>query len=150
MLFELPRRLAEAQVEQVAVRLVQRLDQLFVGKLADILDFVLRHDKKGLFRFTPAQSPLGTALMRHYGFRTDDYETSLLIESGVAHIYSESVLRVVELLGGTMGMTATFMRLVPRFIRDAVYRVVARNRMKIAGRRQTCRAPSPEERERFL
>ncbi|MEJ8309761.1 thiol-disulfide oxidoreductase DCC family protein [Agrobacterium larrymoorei] len=114
------------------------------------VDFVLRHDKKGLFRFTPAQSPLGTALMRHYGFRTDDYETSLLIESGVAHIYSESVLRVVELLGGTMGMTATFMRLVPRFIRDAVYRVVARNRMKIAGRRQTCRAPSPEERERFL
>ena len=114
------------------------------------VDFVLRHDKKGLFRFTPAQSPLGTALMRHYGFRTDDYETSLLIESGVAHIYSESVLRVVEMLGGTMGMTATFMRLVPRFIRDAVYRVVARNRMKIAGRRQTCRAPSPEERERFL
>lgn len=114
------------------------------------VDFVLRHDKKGLFRFTPAQSSLGTALMRHYGFRTDDYETSLLIESGGAHIYSESVLRVVELLGGTMGMTATFMRLVPRFIRDTVYRVVARNRMKIAGRRQTCRAPSPEERERFL
>ncbi len=114
------------------------------------VDFVLRHDKQGLFRFTPAQSPLGTALMRHYGFRTDDYETSLLIESGVAHIYSDSVLRVVELLGGVMGMTATAMRLVPRFIRDGVYRVVARNRMKIVGRRQTCRAPTPEERERFL
>lgn len=114
------------------------------------VDFVLRHDKQGLFRFTPAQSPLGTALMRHYGFRTDDYETSLLIEGGVAHIYSDSVLRVVELLGGVMGMTATAMRLVPRFIRDGVYRVVARNRMKIAGRRQTCRAPTPEERGRFL
>lgn len=114
------------------------------------VDFVLRHDKQGLFRFTPAQSPLGTALMRHYGFHTDDYETSLLIENGVAHIYSDSVLRVVELLGGLMGMTATAMRLIPRFIRDGVYRVVARNRMKIAGRRQTCRAPTPEERERFL
>ncbi|MEN0117332.1 MAG: DCC1-like thiol-disulfide oxidoreductase family protein [Agrobacterium cavarae] len=114
------------------------------------VDFVLRHDKQGLFRFTPAQSPLGTALMRHYGFRTDDYETSLLIEAGVAHIYSDSVLRVVKLLGGMMGMTATAMRLVPRFIRDGVYRLVARNRMKIAGRRQTCRAPTPEERERFL
>ncbi len=114
------------------------------------VDFVLRHDKQGLFRFTPAQSPLGTALMRHYDFRTDDYETSLLIEAGVAHIYSDSVLRVVELLGGMMGMTATAMRLVPRFIRDGVYRLVARNRMKIAGRRQTCRAPTPEERERFL
>lgn len=114
------------------------------------VDFVLRHDKQGLFRFTPAQSPLGTALMRHYGFRTDDYETSLLIESGIAHIYSDSVLRVVELLGGMMGMTAKAMRLVPRFIRDGVYHVVARNRMKIAGRRQTCRAPTPEERGRFL
>ncbi|MDQ1185312.1 MULTISPECIES: DCC1-like thiol-disulfide oxidoreductase family protein [Agrobacterium] len=114
------------------------------------IDFVLRRDKQGLFRFTPAQSPLGAALMRHYGFRTDDYETSLLIENGVVHAYSDSVLRVIELLGGMLGMTATVMRLVPRFLRDRVYRLVARNRMKIAGRRQTCRAPTPQERERFL
>ena len=113
------------------------------------IDFVLRHDKKQLFRFTPAQSPLGTALLRHYGFRTDNYETSLLIENGFALPYSDGVLRVLELLGGTTGMAAA-LRVVPRFIRDGAYKAVGRNRMKIAERRRTCRMPTPEERERFL
>ncbi len=113
------------------------------------IDFVLRHDKDCLFRFTPAQSPLGTALMQHYGFRTDDYETSLLIENGIALPYSDGVLRVLELLGRKIGLAAA-LRVVPRFLRDGVYRATARNRMKIAVRRQTCRMPSPEERERFI
>ncbi|NTJ41553.1 DUF393 domain-containing protein [Agrobacterium larrymoorei] len=113
------------------------------------IDFVLRHDSQGLFRFTPAQSPLGTALMRHYGCRTDNYETSLLIDNGIAYAYSDGVLRVLELMGGKIGMAA-LLRIVPRFIRDGVYNLVARNRMKIAGRRQACRMPAPEERDRFV
>ncbi len=113
------------------------------------IDFVLRYDKKNLFRFTPAQSELGTALMRHYGFRTDHYETSLLIENGVAHPRSDGVLRVLQLLGG-MTSIASLLRFVPRSLRDSVYNLVARNRMKIAGRRQACRVPTPEERGRFI
>jgi predicted DCC family thiol-disulfide oxidoreductase YuxK len=113
------------------------------------IDFVLRHDTKALFRFTPAQSELGTALMRHYGFKTDNYETSLLIENGVAYPRSDGVLRVLHLLGGAAG-TAAYLRFIPRLLRDGVYDLVARNRMKIAGRRQTCRTPTPEERGRFI
>lgn len=119
------------------------------GFCARDIDFVLRRDKHQLFRFTPAQSPLGTALMRHYGFRTDDYETSLLIENGVALAYSDGVLRVLEALGGVIGL-AGILRVVPRFIRDGVYRATAKNRMTIAGRRQACRMPGPDERDRFI
>jgi predicted DCC family thiol-disulfide oxidoreductase YuxK len=113
------------------------------------IDFVLRHDKKNIFRFTPAQSELGTALMRHYGFRTDNYETSLLIENGVARPRSDGVLRVLQLLGG-IASVASLLRFVPRILRDGIYNFVARNRMKIAGRRQACRMPTQEERERFI
>lgn len=113
------------------------------------VDFVLRHDAKALFRFTPAQSELGTALMRHYGFKTDNYETSLLIENGVAYPRSDGVLRVLQLLGGMPGVTA-YLRFIPRVLRDGVYDLVARNRMKIAGQRKTCRMPTPEERGRFM
>jgi predicted DCC family thiol-disulfide oxidoreductase YuxK len=113
------------------------------------IDFVLRHDKNGLFRFTPAQSPLGTALMRHYGFRTPDYETSLLIKNGRAYARSAGVFEVVAGLGGLWRLCRLFYG-VPRFIRDGIYDVVAGNRMKIAGRRDTCRMPTPEERGRFL
>lgn len=113
------------------------------------IDYVLRHDSEGLFRFTPAQSELGTALMRHYGFRTDNYETSLLIDNGVAHARSDGVLLVLQRLG-SVSRFAALLRIVPRPLRDAVYDFVARNRMKIAGRRSTCRMPTPEERERFI
>ncbi|NTF31112.1 thiol-disulfide oxidoreductase DCC family protein [Rhizobium skierniewicense] len=113
------------------------------------INFVLRHDTKQLFRFTPAQFELGTALMRHYGYRTDDYETSLLIENGVAYPRSDGVLRVLRHLGGLFSLLA-LLRFVPRRIRDGVYDLVARNRMKIAGRRQACRIPTPEERDRFF
>lgn len=113
------------------------------------IDFVLRHDSKKIFRFTPAQSVLGTALMRHYGYRTDKYETSLLIENGVAYPRSDGVLRVLHLLGGVASLAAP-LRFFPRLFRDGAYDLVARNRMKIAGRRQACRMPTPEERERFI
>ena len=113
------------------------------------IDFVLSHDKNALFRFTPAQSALGTALMRHYGYRTDNYETSLLIDSGIAYPRSDGVLRVLKLLGGICGLAA-FLRFVPRSLRDRVYDLVAHHRMKIAGRRQACRMPSAEERDRFI
>ncbi|MBB3945053.1 putative DCC family thiol-disulfide oxidoreductase YuxK [Rhizobium skierniewicense] len=113
------------------------------------INFVLRHDTKQLFRFTPAQFELGTALMRHYGYRTDDYETSLLIENGVAYPRSDGVLRVLQRLGGIFSLVA-WLRFMPRRIRDGVYDLVARNRMKIAGRRQACRIPTPEERDRFF
>ncbi|WP_421361971.1 thiol-disulfide oxidoreductase DCC family protein [Agrobacterium rosae] len=113
------------------------------------IDFVLRHDTKKLFRFTPAQSELGTALMRHYGYRMDNYETSLLIEHGIAYPRSDGVLRVLKLLGGTISIAA-MLRGVPRGLRDNVYDLVARNRMKIAGRRQACRMPTAEESERFI
>lgn len=113
------------------------------------IDFVLSHDKSALFRFTPAQSALGTALMRHYGYRTDNYETSLLIDKGIAYPRSDGVLRVLKLLGGTSSVLA-FLRFLPRSLRDSVYDLVARNRMQIAGRRQACRMPTAAERDRFI
>ncbi|UHS60559.1 DUF393 domain-containing protein [Agrobacterium vaccinii] len=113
------------------------------------INFVLRHDKKRVFRFTPAQFELGTALMRHYGYRTDNYETSLLIENGIAYPRSDGVLRVLQLLGGAVSLLA-LLRFLPRSLRDWVYDLVARNRMKIAGRSQACRIPTDDERNRFL
>ncbi len=113
------------------------------------VDLVLQRDKHGLFRFTPAQSELGTALMRHYGYRTDDYETSLLIENGIAYPRSDGALRVLQLLGGAAGLMS-LLRFVPRILRDGIYDIVARNRMRIAGRRQACRIPTAEERDRFI
>lgn len=111
--------------------------------------FVLRHDRDGEFRFLTAQSPLGTALYRHYGLDDRDFETNLLIESGRAFVKSEATLRVLGRLGFPWAM-AGVLRVVPRSLLDAGYAVIARNRYRIAGKRDSCMVPSPEQRSRFL
>lgn len=113
------------------------------------VNFVLRHDREGRYRFIPAQSPLGATLYRHYGLDSRDYETNILIENGVAYFKSEGSLRMAAGLGFPWTLTGA-LRLMPRALRDPLYELVARNRYRIAGRRNACFVPTAEHRSRFL
>ena len=119
------------------------------GFCARDIRFLLRHDRKARYRFTSCQSELGTALLSHFGHRTDDYDTSLLVEAGRAYAKSDGVIRSVAGLGGAWRLVSALL-LFPRPLRDALYDVVARNRMRIAGRTNACDVPAPEHRARFL
>lgn len=113
------------------------------------VNFVLRHDKQGRYRFITAQSPLGEALYRHYGLDSRDYETNILIEDGIAYLKSEGSLRMAAGLGFPWTL-AGVLRIIPKGLRDPLYELVARNRYRIAGRRNSCFVPAPEHRARFL
>jgi predicted DCC family thiol-disulfide oxidoreductase YuxK len=113
------------------------------------VNFILRHDRQGRYRFITAQSPLGQALYRHYGLDSRDYETNMLIADGIAYLKSEGSLRLAAGLGFPWKL-AGILRLIPKSIRDPLYEWIARNRYRIAGRRNTCFVPSPEHRARFL
>ena len=111
--------------------------------------FVLRHDRRGAFRLTTAQGPLGQALYRHFGLSTCDYETMLVLEEGRLLTDSEAALAIARGLGWPWRAAGAF-RLVPRSLRDGVYRLVARNRFRLFGRRPSCFVPAPGERGRTL
>jgi predicted DCC family thiol-disulfide oxidoreductase YuxK len=111
--------------------------------------FVLRHDKRGVYRFLAAQMPLGRALYAHYGLDTRDYETMILLADGVATFKSEAVVRIAEGLGLPWSLAA-ILRVVPRPWRDRLYGVLARNRLRILGRREHCYLPAPADADRFL
>ncbi|MCW0000350.1 thiol-disulfide oxidoreductase DCC family protein [Pararhizobium sp. YC-54] len=113
------------------------------------VNFVLRHDRQGRYRFMTAQSPLGAALYQHYGLDSRNYETNILIEDGVAYLKSEGSLRMAAGLGFPW-ILASVLRVIPRALRDPLYELVARNRYRIAGRHKTCFVPTPEHRARFL
>ncbi|WP_428427855.1 thiol-disulfide oxidoreductase DCC family protein [Pararhizobium sp.] len=113
------------------------------------VNFVLRHDRQGRYRFITAQSPLGEALYRHYGLDSRNYETNILLDAGIAYLKSEGSFRMAAGLGFPWTLACVF-RVIPRRIRDPLYEVVARNRYRIAGRRNNCFVPTPEHRARFL
>lgn len=110
---------------------------------------VLRHDRRGRFRLTTAQGPLGQALYRHLGLSTADYETMLIVDNGRIRRGSDGVLAIAEGLGWPW-RAAAVLRLVPPAMRDHLYRAIARNRYRIFGRREECWVPAPEHRNRIL
>ena len=111
--------------------------------------FVMRHDKRKVFRLLAAQTPLGRALYAHYGLAAGDYETMILIADGVAMLRSQAVIRIAEQLGFPWSLAAAA-RIMPRSWRDRLYGVLARNRLRILGRRDTCFMPKPADADRFL
>lgn len=111
--------------------------------------FVLRFDRKQLFRLLPAQSALGHALYVHYGLDPQNYETNIVIIEGVPAFKSEAVIRAASALGFPWSL-ARVVRVLPLSWRDALYDVVAHNRFRIMGRRDVCYAPDAKDRGRFL
>ena len=111
--------------------------------------FVLRHDRRGRFRLTTAQGAVGEALYRHFGLANGDYETLLVLEEGRLLTRSQAAIAIARGLGWPW-RAATIARLVPRALRDRLYVLVARNRYRLFGRRNSCWAPSSEQRDRIL
>jgi predicted DCC family thiol-disulfide oxidoreductase YuxK len=111
--------------------------------------FILRTDRKHRFRLLAAQTPIGAALYRHFGLNPTAYETNILLEDGRVWLKSEGSLRVFERLGLPWSLMSAG-RVLPRFVRDRLYEIVARNRLRWFGVRQTCYRPDPAEADRFI
>jgi predicted DCC family thiol-disulfide oxidoreductase YuxK len=118
------------------------------GMCNRFVDIVLRADRLGTFRFAPLQGE--TARQRLPALPEDPTAWSFvyLDERGV-HDQSDASLEIYRRLGGFWWLLG-LVRFVPRTVRNALYRVLARNRYRWFGRRATCRVPRLAERERFL
>lgn len=110
---------------------------------------VVRLDREKRFRFTTAQSPLGEALYRRHGLRTDFYETNLVIIDGVAFTRMDSLLAVCGALGWPW-RAAQLIRLLPRRARDRLYAWIANNRYAWFGQKDSCEIPPGELCERIV
>lgn len=108
-----------------------------------------RLDRSGTVRICPARSPLGAALMRHYGLDPEDPESWLFLDAGVAHADFEAVLHAGRRFGGWARLTAA-LRVLPRPLRGWLYRRVARNRHAIFGRSDMCALPDPAFQRRLM
>ena len=115
----------------------------------DWVSFVIRRDRKRVFRFAAAQTPRGRQLMDAAGLPADRLDSIVLFEDGRHCTRSEAVLRILEQLAGWR-TAAAVLRLFPRALRDRCYEAFARRRYHLFGRRATCRIPDAGVRDRFL
>lgn len=114
-----------------------------------IVDFIIKRDREKKFKFAALQSNAGRELFRKFNIKPDDLDTLILIENGRYYERSNAVLKIVKGLEGIWKFFYIFI-ILPSFIRNFFYNIIAKRRYKWFGRRDECRVPKEEERERFL
>jgi predicted DCC family thiol-disulfide oxidoreductase YuxK len=120
-----------------------------------LVQFVLRHDHKDVFRFASLQSSLAARTLGRHGASATDLDTFYAVanpEQPNEHLLarSDAAAFVLAELGGGWAVAAKMCRVLPRSIRDAIYRLVARNRYQVFGKLDACPIPDPQHRTKFL
>lgn len=114
------------------------------------VQFVIKRDKKDIFRFSALQSTEGQKLAKERGIDTSEVDSIILIEPQIAYYTkSDAALTIAKSLSGGWPLLGIFMGL-PKGLRDSVYDWVARNRYKWFGRKDSCMIPTEAEKGKFL
>ncbi|NIV93016.1 DUF393 domain-containing protein [candidate division KSB1 bacterium] len=118
------------------------------------MQFLLQKDKEKRLKFAPLQGQTAaTILNRHPDIEASDQSVVLVQNYGTQNELllqrSDAILNIFKEFGGVWRMLC-WIRIIPRFIRDALYDWIARNRYKWFGKYSECRLPTPDLEKRFL
>lgn len=111
--------------------------------------FIIARDRRTQFGFASLQSDAGRRLLRELNGGDALPDTFVLVEDGRMFTQSTAALRIAQRLGFPWSLAA-LLTVLPRAIRDRAYRLVARNRYRWFGKRETCMMPTADLRRRFL
>ena len=114
-----------------------------------VVQFVIKRDRQQLFQFASLQSEAGSALLKEMNMPEDNFNTVVYICNNKAYIKSDAALKIAASLPFPINLSIIF-KIVPKFIRDAVYDFIAKNRYRFFERKAECMIPNPELSKRFL
>lgn len=111
------------------------------------VNFIIKHDKNSQFMFSPLQGKKAAELNIYSADKTPD--SIILIEKGNIYKFSDAALRIASKLDGFWKMLYVFI-IIPRFLRDFVYKFIAKHRYKWFGKYDYCMVPNDNIKKRFL
>ncbi|PYZ97361.1 thiol-disulfide oxidoreductase [Alteribacter lacisalsi] len=112
------------------------------------VQFIIKRDPEGVFKFASLQSDAGRQLLQEYGV-PESTDSMVLIDSGKYYLRSSAALRICRHLNGLWKILYIFI-VVPPPVRNAIYGIIAKNRYRWFGKKDSCALPSPDVRKRFL
>ena len=111
------------------------------------IQFIIKHDSKKYFHFLSQTSKIGQYLLEAYAL--DNIDSIIYVKKGIVYTHSDAALEVVKNLDGWY-KHLYILRFLPRGFRDALYKLVAKYRYKVFGKKEHCLMPSEELKNRFL
>lgn len=118
------------------------------GLCARVVQFALKRDRHRRLHYAPLQGVTYAAVADPK--KPVDLDTVVLLDRDGLHVRSEAVVRMFRLMGGVWGFWGLILGLLPRFVRDAGYRFIARRRLAWFGTASTCQLPSRDTQPSFL
>ena len=114
------------------------------------VQFIIKHDKKDIFRFVALQSDLGKEICTYIGVDQTKIDSIIMYHPAVAYYYkSNAVIEIAEDLGGLYSIMTIF-KILPEKLRNYIYDYIAANRYKWYGKKESCMIPTPELKAKFL
>jgi len=115
------------------------------------VQFVIKRDKKDIFRFAPLQSDIGKKMVDERGIDTSTVDSIILVEPNIAYYTkSSAAIEIANDLGGIWQILNVFTYILPVSVRDWIYDFIARNRYKWFGKKEHCMVPTPEMKAKFI
>ncbi|MEK3887574.1 thiol-disulfide oxidoreductase DCC family protein [Bacillus sp. FSL K6-3431] len=112
------------------------------------VQFIIKRDPNSYFHFTSLQSPIGQSLLKEYNVPAN-IDSMVLIENDKLFYRTSASLRICGRLTGLWKLLYIFL-LIPPPIRNIFYHIIAKNRYKWFGKKDSCTLPSPDIKKRFL
>ena len=114
------------------------------------VQYIIKHDKKDVFRFVALQSELGEKITKHIGIDRSKTDSIVLYEPKIAYYTKfEAALKIATELGGWISLLRLF-SIFPKAFQNWGYDFVAKNRYKWYGKKESCMMPTPEISAKFL
>lgn len=111
------------------------------------VNYIISKDKLDKFRFTSLQSDTGKELVKEY--QLEKIDSIVFISAGKLYVKSTAVIKIAQKIGGTFSLLSILL-IIPAFLRNLVYDLIAKNRYKWFGVQDVCRIPTEKEKSKFL
>jgi predicted DCC family thiol-disulfide oxidoreductase YuxK len=111
--------------------------------------FIIKRDKMARLKFTSLQGETARSILPAYSINPKVLSSVILIEKGKAYTASSAAIRICRHLDGAWKLMYGLI-IIPKFLRDAVYNLISRNRYSWFGKKDQCMIPSAKDKDRFL
>jgi predicted DCC family thiol-disulfide oxidoreductase YuxK len=113
------------------------------------VNFIIDRDNENEFKFAALQSEAGKKTLNKFNLDMEDFDTFILVEGENYFTKSTAALKIAQKLSCPVKILYLLI-FIPKFLRDFIYSLVAKNRYKFFGKRDVCRIPTEDEKKRFL
>ena len=114
-----------------------------------VVRFIIKLDKKNVFKFASLQSAYGEGVVSSHHLHTAPLETIVLVDGEKIYTQSDAVIAILKSLGGVWKLAEVF-KIIPKPVRNGVYRFIAKHRYNVFGKKETCMVPTEELKSKFI